>query len=180
MYPRTGAAAPIEGYYIVGTNTPAPRVIYGHKLYPIFSTTIVTESGYKRQSPGPVPWYWLSVGSVALGALAATLCVSLAWHWPRRRYLWCLLLPMLALAVLGNVYAVSDEFALIRWAAVGRFGTQTALQCVGILIGIVVGRPVARAVVRTIIPPKPRQALAFLWQVDGKIANRVATAKHVD
>jgi hypothetical protein len=36
------------------------------------------------------------------------------------------------------------------------------------LIGILLGRPLARQIARTIIPPKPRQVLAFLWIVDGK------------
>ena len=166
-------------YVIAGTDTPVPRVVFAERLHPIFPPAAAgddrgvnvapnpyTES--QRASPGPVPWYWLSGGSLALGALAGALCVSLLWHWPRRRYLWCLLLPAAAAGVLMALYATADEFFLIRGEAIGRAAVQLAIQCVGVGVGIGVGRPIARAVVRTVVPPKPRQALAFLWQVDGK------------
>jgi len=106
--------------------------------------------------------------SVFLGFLAGTLYVTLLWHWPRIRYFWCLLLPLAPAAFLIFAFGQSSEYEYIRGEVFARIAGQTGLQCVGILLGIVVGRNVSRTLVRMFVPPKARQLLAFLWQVDGK------------
>jgi hypothetical protein len=42
------------------------------------------------------------------------------------------------------------------------------LESAGLGVGLLLGRPVARALLRILVPPKPRQHLAFLWTIDGK------------
>jgi hypothetical protein len=164
--------------YIKGTNTPAGPVTLAQQLQPIFPSDAERAAadaagGSPRAwehalGPGPQAWLWVTAGSLVLGTLAGGLCVTLLWHWPRRRYAWALVVPLVPAAVLLAVYASNAGFQLIRGQAAGRALVQLAIQALGVLIGVRVGRPVARALVRTIIPPKPRQALAFLWQVDGK------------
>ena len=75
-------------------------------------------------------------------------------------------MPSLAIGLVA--YGLSDESALIRGPAIGRQLFATAMQAVGVLVGTRMGRPIARGVARAVIPPKPRQLLAFLWQADGK------------
>jgi hypothetical protein len=60
------------------------------------------------------------------------------------------------------------QYRVVRPQCFERIGIETAIQALGLLIGVLIGRKVSRAIARTIIPPKPRQALAFLWSVDGK------------
>jgi len=110
----------------------------------------------------------ISAVSVFLGFLAGTLCVTLLWHWPRNRYFWCLLIPLVPSGLLALSYGSSDQYEFIRNPVFERIAGQAGLQCVGLLLGIMVGRKVSRTVVRMLVPPKARQLLAFLWQVDGK------------
>ncbi len=125
------------------------------------------EMGPHGPGPGPAPWLWLSAGSLALGTLAGGLCVTLLWHWPRGRYLWCVLLPALPAVFVAVIYLNTDEYQLIRGPALGRAASAAGVQAAGVLIGIGLGRKAARLVARTVIPPKPRQLLAFLWHADG-------------
>jgi hypothetical protein len=42
------------------------------------------------------------------------------------------------------------------------------LESAGLGVGLLLGRPVARGLLRILVPPKPRQHLAFLWTIDGR------------
>jgi hypothetical protein len=108
----------------------------------------------------------ISTGSLVVGFLAGVLCVTLLWHWQRPRYLWTLIVPLLPAGMLALIYHGLPNYDGIRLACVLHVLSQTGIQCVGILVGILIGRKVSRAIIRMVIPPKPRQALAFLWTVD--------------
>jgi hypothetical protein len=106
--------------------------------------------------------------SVFIGFILGTLVVTLFWHWPRGRYFWCLLIPLMPAGFLSLIYSQNSGYEMIRAQIAGRIAGQTGLQCFGILLGVLVGRKVSRTVVRMLVPPKARQLLAFLWTVDGK------------
>ncbi len=177
---------------IAGTATPVTSAHQASVLHPILGGPAVTDRRFdasnpyyygggnpthtalQEDGPGPAPWAWLAGVSLALGTVAGGLCVSLLWHWPRRRYAWCLLVPVAPAVFLSLIYLANEQYQLIRGPAVGRAALMAAVQGLGVLIGLAVGRPLARALVRTVVPPKPRQALAFLWQVDGKVAPSAA------
>ena len=110
----------------------------------------------------------ISAGSLFSGFIAGTLCVTLLWHWPRWRYLWMLLLPAIPVTILVMVYRQIPEYVIIRLDCIEHLLSQAGIQSLGILLGVLLGRKVSRFLIRAIIPPKPRQALAFLWSVDGK------------
>ena len=40
-------------------------------------------------------------------------------------------------------------------------------------VGLLIGRPLGRIAVIALVPPRPRQFLAFLWLADGKTPPRV-------
>ncbi len=110
----------------------------------------------------------LSAGSLIAGFVTTVFCVSLLWHWPRWRYYWIFALAILPAILVDTIFLLNDEYMLIRQECAEHIASQAAFQCIGIVMGIFLGRPLARQLVRMIVPPKPRQALAFLWQVDGK------------
>jgi hypothetical protein len=104
----------------------------------------------------------------AFGFFLGTALVTLLWHWPSRRYFWAIALPLISAAFLLLLPFRDHEYDHVwTWCVTG-VGVQCGIEIIGILLGTSLGRPLARAVVRTIVPPKPRQFLVFLWTVDGK------------
>jgi hypothetical protein len=109
-----------------------------------------------------------SIGA-AVGFLIGTLVVSLLWHWPRRRYFLLALLPALAAGVVLAAFFNDISYVMIHRWCVGGTLMMLACQIVGMLLAVRFGRSLARLIVRSIIPPKPRQLLAFLWRADGLV-----------
>ncbi|HEV7298103.1 MAG TPA: hypothetical protein VGN72_01980 [Tepidisphaeraceae bacterium] len=135
----------------------------------------VFEMQWDRQE---VTWViFLNLVSCLLATSLGGFIAIAGWHVPRRRYLWVALLPI---AVAGVVYGLwrlersHDAFhvELLPW-----MGWCVALQVIFVLLGTVIGRPLARGLARVFVPPKPRQALAFLWRVDGKTPPPMADAQ---
>lgn len=107
--------------------------------------------------------------------LFAVLLVTLMWHVPRRRHWVFLVLPWLAAAFLLAIFHIDesdsrgDGGTADVAASVGPILGFAALeQTLMMLAGTFAGRPIARFLLTIFIPPRPRQALAFLWTVDGK------------
>jgi hypothetical protein len=91
------------------------------------------------------------------------------WH-VRRRWYWLLAaLPPIAAVVVMAIYLVDigdrQENKPLLFAIVG---FAVAEQIVMIMLGTRIGRPIARWIVSLVVPPRPRQALSFLWAADGK------------
>lgn len=112
---------------------------------------------------------------IGLWSLAPTIfgCVLAVamWHVSRVRLLIFLLIPLLAGAITLFVMQLDegDRAGSLRVAA-SIILAATIAQLILTLLGMNVGRPVARFLAKLFIPPKPRQAIAFLWSVDGKKA----------
>jgi hypothetical protein len=111
---------------------------------------------------------FFSAGSLALGGGIGLLSVTLMWHWPRWRYYFCLLLPIVPAVLVTIPFFFNNQYMLLHTQCIERIAFQAAVGCAGLLLGVKFGRSVSRTFIRIVIPPKPRQALAFLWQVDGK------------
>lgn len=103
------------------------------------------------------------------GFVLAILAVTFVWHWPRGRYLYLLLLPLLAVGFTIPSFALDFGVQIRGWLA-QRMLYEAAVQMVGLVMGIVMGRPLVRLILRMFVPPRPRQLFNFLWRVDGKIA----------
>jgi hypothetical protein len=125
------------------------------------------QGNYDANINGLSTMLWISAGSLVLGFIAGTLCVTLLWHWQRPRYLWAMVLPLVPVAGLAMIYHTVPDYGEIQMQCMMHVISQAAIQSVGILLGVMVGRKISRTIVRMIIPPKPRQTLAFLWTVDG-------------
>ncbi len=121
----------------------------------------------------PLAWGWTL--AFALPVLIGTLIVgifqsTITWHlrWP-----WVMIPPVIlvGLSALG-FYLVTlgdqDYFQYARQTAMLSMVFIQGSALLGWIIGLAIGRPIARQVVRLIVPPKPRQMLAFLWHADGK------------
>ncbi len=120
------------------------------------------------------PWWasWTFFGfSLAAGLAAGLVTSSLLWHagWLRRFLVAAS--PVLLVAVLWTVGVVvfAEEHDNVRRPAGLLLPLYTlGGALLGVLIGLPLGPPLARVLVTTLVPPKPRQALAFLWLGDGK------------
>ena len=106
--------------------------------------------------------------SLLLGAVAGGVVSVCMWHvsdW--RRFV------AFAPALLGvgvTFLGWSTDASASQVQDVVRLQTLFCLllESLGVVLGLAVGRPVARAVLSIILPPKPRQHLAFLWNTDRK------------
>jgi len=149
------------GYVLAGTNIPAKQVVFNQKLHP-------WNEDSTRHGAGLPAMLIIVAASLLLGFMAQTLAVSLLWHWPKRRYLWLMIVAIIPALLVMIPFITTGEYQAIKFQCLERIFSQTGFQCAGINLGIFLGRPLARQIVRMFIPPKPRQALAFLWLVDGK------------
>ena len=149
------------GYMIAGTDivVPHPKFI---------QTTQPPPETDPQNIAGTSQLVGLLLLSLFLGFLAATLLVTFLWHWRRRRYLTAIALPIIAAGFVLNAYIRDDQYTNIRTWVINRVLLMFAIQCAGIILGILFGRKISRSLVRMVIPPKPRQMLAFLWLTDGK------------
>lgn len=118
-----------------------------------------------------VPYAMFALLFLVVPLAFGTILSVLLWHVPRRRY-WILAIPPFVGAAF--VIAICDVNHPGRGERMGMITGIVAgaalLQATAILLGTRIGRPLARWVVTLVVPPKPRQALAFLWTTDGRPA----------
>ncbi|HSV13414.1 MAG TPA: hypothetical protein VLI90_04100 [Tepidisphaeraceae bacterium] len=133
-----------------------------------FYTTTPPADANPMSIPGWGSATVLIVASLALGFFVGTLMVAFLWHWARWRYVLGIIMPALAASFAMWIYMSQREYQYVEQWCVSRTWTMAAVQAAGMMLAIRLGRPLARAIVRSIIPPKPRQLLTFLWRVDGK------------
>lgn len=109
--------------------------------------------------------FLMLLAPLVFGGLLATLM----WHIPRRRYWIGLLLPFIAaVCIIASIHInESDRGGKISMVA-AIVGAAAIEQASLMLIGALLGRTVARFFATLLVPPRPRQAIAFLWTVDGK------------
>ncbi len=153
---------------VAGGNVPQQAslqpVRYVFLLYPWFPGQLSPDS----PQPPTLAIIAFSGFSLAAGLLLGVLGVAMLWHWPRRRYAFLAALPLIPFLVAWMALGGSRMYDYIRSETHLRIFAQASVQVIGIAIGILIGRRVARTLIRVLIPPKPRQALAFMWTIDGK------------
>jgi hypothetical protein len=168
--PVNWSGAGVAGYVIEGTNIVVRNPVYMRELYPWNPDS--TQPG-----PGLTGMSLLTSASLLLGLIAGILCVTLLWHWPRHRYFYSVIVALIPASLISIPFTTSIEYVHLRDQCIERSSTQVGFQCLGILLGIMFGRAISRGIIQSIIPPKPRQALAFLWLVDGKNPPSAAAGK---
>ena len=129
--------------------------------------------GYTTYYAGAPTWrstLGFSGGMVIGGLILGVLQAAALWHlrWPAK-----LIPPMLVAALAVGLWLIERSIEGQLGAYANEVIVQTLLTVplallVGWIVGLLIGRPVARGVARLIVPPKPRQSLAFLWHADGK------------
>lgn len=110
------------------------------------------------------------LGSIAggLGLLTGILFASLLWHLKGPVRLLALLPAAVGCGFVAFGWNSDPMTAAIRNWGLTQIGLYFLLESVTAGVGLLVGRPIARGLVRLLVPPKPRQHLAFLWITDGK------------
>jgi len=115
---------------------------------------------------------YLGVG--ATGFVLALLMAVAMHHWHRLGYLAVTLVVAAGAAALATYAWVQDYPFLQVWAT--RYAAAlAAVHVLGGVAGAFGGRPLARLAATLVLPPKPRQALAFLWLADKKPPPHVPT-----
>jgi len=105
--------------------------------------------------------------SGALGFVLATLLAVCLYHWRR----WGYVIPVLVVSGGGGaltLYIWNYNYPYLTAWALPYVSGQAALCLAGGLLGVLFGRALARLLLTLILPPRLRQALAFLWRVDGR------------
>lgn len=93
----------------------------------------------------------------------------LMWHVPRGRYWLLWAIPVVAGAIVVAVFHVDEAERGGNTPLVAAVvGGAIVEQILMIALGTRLGRPVARFLASLFVPPRPRQALAFLWTCDGR------------
>lgn len=111
------------------------------------------------------------LASLAAAGLAWGAFIGIAlWHLRLRRcvLVGVLVAPALAGAVVVALWWLNAENYMVRGWALPRVAGYALVQSAFVAVGVRVGRSFARSVVHVVLPPKPRQALAFLWLGDGR------------
>jgi len=110
---------------------------------------------------------WYVFVSFAVPAVVMTLIVVAAHHWKRWGYaLVAVLLPLIPAML---VHAVArHEFPDAVHRMTPFFKAHTGVQILGGMTGALLGRPFVRLLATLFLPPRARQALAFLWLADRK------------
>ena len=117
---------------------------------------------------GPPWWVWplLLAFDALIGLGLGTLVAAGLWHVGRARWAFLLWAAVpVALAWL-NLAAQGDDYRLVHGWYFIRVGTSAAATLAAAALGLAFGRRIARGLARLLVPPGPRQALAFLWHAD--------------
>jgi hypothetical protein len=104
----------------------------------------------------------------ALGMLTGVLFAALLWHVNGAARLLAFLPVAVGCGLVAFGWNNDLMTAPIRDWGLRQIGFYFLLESVAVGIGLLIGRPIARGLVRLLVPPKPRQHLAFLWIIDGK------------
>jgi hypothetical protein len=147
---------------ITGTTTIVPRPIFRRTLQPPPDQNPL----YTRDTTHDLAMFIFL--SSLLGFLLGMLLVTFLWHWSRRRYIAAIIFPMIAAGFVLFNFLTDESYNTLRNWLIGRVILIVAVQCAAVLLGVTLGRKLSRTIARSIIPPKPRQMLAFLWIADGK------------
>ena len=162
----------VSGQAVAETNLERIQVPYDHPVVRAVGSSTNTPYSVDGEPP---PWAWpllLGIGGL-IGLGLGVLAAAFLWHlgWPR----WLLLLlPAGVGATAWSIFAgnAGGQYRLVGDWYLTRIGVAAGVTAAGIAVGLVLGRRVARGLARLLVPPGPRQALAFLWHADGKELGR--------
>lgn len=163
------------GYYVAGTNE---RVVDSEVLpYKVVRkpepVAMVANPPYaavyarQREAGDLIALCFLIGFSVVAGLLLGGFAPVALWHVPKRRLAVGAVWPFVAAAGAYGLWVAAENTQFVTAWSLQRLGGYAALQSAAYLAGLRIGRPVARFLAKVIVPPKPRQVLAFLWRADG-------------
>jgi len=107
-------------------------------------------------------------GATFFGMLTGGFAAVFMWHLKRWWRVVAFVPPLVGVGFAALGWSNMASMRYVREFGYGRMREILLLECIGVAVGLWLGRPVARAVLTILLPPKPRQHLAFLWRTDGK------------
>jgi len=115
-------------------------------------------------------------GTLATGFVLTLMMAVAMYHWHRMAYVAVSAIVVGGAAALVLYIWRLDYPHLVVWAT-RMVVALAAVHLLGGVAGAYGGRPLARLAATLVLPPKPRQALAFLWLADKKLPPRVPTER---
>lgn len=111
---------------------------------------------------------FVRAGAAFFGCLTGAFAAVFMWHLKRWWRLVAFVPPLVGVGFAMLGWANSPMMRFVRGYGYARMQEILLLECLGVALGLWLGRPFARGLLTILIPPKPRQHLAFLWWTDGK------------
>jgi hypothetical protein len=111
---------------------------------------------------------FMAVVAGGLALFTGGLFAVLLWHCKGIGRFTAFVPPLLGCSVAAFAWQNDLMTVRIREWGLAQIGLYLLLELVCVGIGLVIGRPIARGMLRILVPPKPRQHLAFLWTTDGR------------
>jgi hypothetical protein len=108
------------------------------------------------------------VVTVLLGVIAGGAVSVFMWHTRGWRRLVAFVPALIGVGVTFLGWSNDPSARFIQDVVQTQTGICLLLESAGAVLGLWLGRPTARAALSILLPPKPRQHLAFLWTTDGK------------
>lgn len=112
---------------------------------------------------------WLAVLTISLGLITGGLFAVLLWHCKGWVRILAFLPAVLGCGVASTGWISEPQAPAMRVWGLLHIGVYLLIDLLAIGIGLLLGRWFARGLIRVLVPPKPRQHLAFLWLTDGKV-----------
>lgn len=125
-------------------------------------------------------WEYVVVWSIPLliAFIAGIVQTVVLWHLPRlSQFIVPIALTALPYGVMVLIAFTNDDFTYMRPTMLTQGAILFGATLTSWSLGILIGRPIGRGLTRLLIPPRPRQVLAFLWHADGKTMPGMTGAK---
>lgn len=112
---------------------------------------------------------WLAILTISLGLITGGLFSVLMWHCKGWVRMLAFVPAALGCGIASTGWISEPQAAATRDWGLMHIGIYLLIDLLTIGLGLLLGRWFARGLLRVLVPPKPRQHLAFLWLTDGKV-----------
>ena len=173
----------VEWYKTLDTKTQQQQIQYQmyDGAYPYKNidpqALLAQAGGWSKAAQWPSANIWGSI--VVFVFLSGCFWAVLLTH---LRRIWLILfsiLPIAFAALFGALYYYNDYYSMSLWGwftaqdianeqlGMIYYGIAISGMSIPFILGLLFGRPVVRLLIRTLLPPRLRNSLAFLWIADG-------------
>ena len=144
------------------------NVSHGKNTIPRYTPRVYTNDQVDEQQRQQMETLTLATIAILLAAFGGCLFSVFFWHARGPSRLLAFLPPLIGCSVSTFIWMSDPMCEFVQSYGMVRIGSFFLLESAAVAVGLSFGRKLARAVLMLIVPPRPRQHLAFLWTTDGK------------